>query len=65
MSSIKGIKAPTPPPPPPTKAQPVKAEAKESASSQRVETARGEQQARESQPVSNGPKVGTRLNVTA
>ncbi len=68
MSSIQGLKAPAPPPPPrpaAPKPEPVKAEPRETASQQRVDTARGQRQAAESQAVSNGSKVGTRLNVTA
>lgn len=68
MSSVQGLKAPAPPPPPKPaapKPPPVKAEPRETASQQRVDIARGQREAVESQPVSNGPKVGTRLNVTA
>ncbi len=64
MSSIQGLKA-APPPPPPPKPQPVNPETRETASDERVDAARGQREASESQPTSNGQQVGSRLNVTA
>ncbi|HJV22475.1 MAG TPA: hypothetical protein VJ570_07255 [Holophagaceae bacterium] len=67
MSSVQGLKQVAIPPsrPEPPKPQPVRAEAGETARDERAEAARGRKEAGESSQVTNNPKVGGRLDVTA